>query len=175
MSWEQWVAQFHRSKKYKSKMEWTRDFPSSSVVKTSPSNAGVVGSIPGWGARIPRLVAKKTKTENRRNTVTNSVKTLKMVPIKKKKNLKKKAVDCEVGGARPCGVWELKQHPLVTRYPWRVFRGSPRVRYTFMKDCSGCRMNWGDGSGERVGGLLWASEMMKNWTVKEGVSFWNDF
>ena len=85
-------------------MEWTRDFPSSSVVKTSPSNAGVVGSIPGWGARIPRLVAKKTKTENSRNTVTNSVKTLKMVHIKKKKNLKKKAVDCEVGGARPCGV-----------------------------------------------------------------------
>ena len=30
-----------------------RDFPGGPVVKTSPSNAGGAGSIPGWGAKIP--------------------------------------------------------------------------------------------------------------------------
>ena len=29
------------------------DFPGGQVVKTSPSNAGYKGSVPGWGARIP--------------------------------------------------------------------------------------------------------------------------
>ena len=29
------------------------DFPSSPVVKNPPSNAGDVGSIPGWGTKIP--------------------------------------------------------------------------------------------------------------------------
>ena len=29
-----------------------RDFPGGPVVKTSPSNTGAVGSIPGWGAKI---------------------------------------------------------------------------------------------------------------------------
>ena len=40
-----------------------RDFPGGLVVKTSPSNAGYVGSIPGWGAKIPHasLVVKKPK------------------------------------------------------------------------------------------------------------------
>ena len=30
-----------------------RDFPSSPGVKNLPSNAGDVGSIPGWGTKIP--------------------------------------------------------------------------------------------------------------------------
>ena len=30
-----------------------RDLPGGSVVKTSPSKAGGVGSIPGWGTKIP--------------------------------------------------------------------------------------------------------------------------
>ena len=30
-----------------------RDFPGGPVVKTSPSNAGDAGLIPGWGAKIP--------------------------------------------------------------------------------------------------------------------------
>ena len=29
------------------------DFPGGPVDKTSPSNAGGAGSIPGWGAKIP--------------------------------------------------------------------------------------------------------------------------
>ena len=36
-----------------SKIRKEGDFPGSPVVKTSPSNAGGVGSIPGWGAKIP--------------------------------------------------------------------------------------------------------------------------
>ena len=30
-----------------------RDFPGGPVVKTPPSNAQGVGSIPGWGTKIP--------------------------------------------------------------------------------------------------------------------------
>ena len=45
-----------------------RDFPGGLLVKTSPSDAGGVGSIPGWGAKIPMPQAKKqnkTKTEHK--------------------------------------------------------------------------------------------------------------
>ena len=38
---------------FKSKIE---DFPSGPVVKTSPSNAGCAGLIPGQGAKIPRTL-----------------------------------------------------------------------------------------------------------------------
>ena len=54
------------------------------MVKTSPSYAGGAGSIPGWGAGIPHASRPKSKTWNRGNVLTNSVKTLKMVHIKKK-------------------------------------------------------------------------------------------
>ena len=36
-----------------------RDFPGGPLVKSSPSNAGGAGSIPGWGAKT--LGAKKSK------------------------------------------------------------------------------------------------------------------
>ena len=55
------------------------------MVNTSPSNAGGVGSIPGQKADSTCLAAKKTKTENRSNVVTNSIRALKMVHIKKKR------------------------------------------------------------------------------------------
>ena len=35
-----------------------RDFPSGLVVKNSPSNAGVLGSIPGGGTKIPRVAGQ---------------------------------------------------------------------------------------------------------------------
>ena len=35
------------------------DFPGGPVVKTSPSNAGGVGSIPDWGAKIPHASGPK--------------------------------------------------------------------------------------------------------------------
>ena len=31
------------------------------MVKTSSSSVGRVGSISGWGAKVPHVVAKKTK------------------------------------------------------------------------------------------------------------------
>ena len=62
--------------------EWLQDGP---VVKTSPSNAGDVGSIPVWEAKSPHASWPKNQTQNRNNIVTNWIKTLKMVHIKKKK------------------------------------------------------------------------------------------
>ena len=37
-----------------------RDFHGSLLVKTSLSNAGGVGSIPGWGVKIPLPSGQKT-------------------------------------------------------------------------------------------------------------------
>ena len=56
------------------------DFLDGPVVKTSPSNAGVAGSIPGQGTKIPDASMPKKKKDK----VTNSIKTLKMIHIKKK-------------------------------------------------------------------------------------------
>ena len=39
-----------------------RDLPGGPVGKTSPSKAGSTGSIPGWGAKIPR--ASRPKNQN---------------------------------------------------------------------------------------------------------------
>ena len=47
------------------------------------------GLISGWGAKIPYAAVSKNP-EDRSNVVTNSIKTLKMVHVKKKKNLKTK-------------------------------------------------------------------------------------
>ena len=52
------------------------------MVKTLPSKAGGVDSLPGLGARS--LMPQDQKTENRSNIVTTSIKTL------KKKNKKQK-------------------------------------------------------------------------------------
>ena len=37
------------------------DFPGDPVVKTSPSNAGDVGSVSGWGAKIPHALWSKNQ------------------------------------------------------------------------------------------------------------------
>ncbi len=62
------------------------DFPGGPVVKTSPSDAGrwgrVRGSIPDWELRSHMPCSQNTKTENRNNNVTNSIKILKIVHIK---------------------------------------------------------------------------------------------
>ena len=64
---------------YPSKKAKSGDFPSGPMVKTSPSNAGGMDSIAGQGAKIP-----KPRTQNSRsNIVTNSIKTLKIIHIKK--------------------------------------------------------------------------------------------
>ena len=57
------------------------------MVKTVSSNGGSEDSIPGWDAEISRASGpkkkKKTQNTNRSNIVTNSVKTLKMIHIKR--------------------------------------------------------------------------------------------
>ena len=64
-----------------------RDLTGDPVANTSPSNAGDVGLILGWGTKISQLAAKKPRHKTG-NTVTSSIKTLKIVHIKK--NLKKR-------------------------------------------------------------------------------------
>ena len=50
-----------------------------------------MGSNPGWGGLATCLVAKKNQNVHHRSyTVTNSIKTSKIVHIKKKKKVKKK-------------------------------------------------------------------------------------
>jgi len=63
------------------------------VVKTSPSNVGGADSVPGRGAKIPHAWGPKTQNLKHSTIITNSVKTLKMVHIKKKKTLKPKKGD----------------------------------------------------------------------------------
>ena len=43
------------------KFEATWDFPGGPVVKTSPSNAGGAGLIPGWRAKIPHASQPKAQ------------------------------------------------------------------------------------------------------------------
>ena len=53
------------------------DFPAGPLVKTWPSNAGGVGSVPGWEAKIPHACehAKRTKHKTRSIVAINSIKT----------------------------------------------------------------------------------------------------
>ena len=54
------------------------------MVKILPSNAGVVDSNPGSGARVPHaLWPKNQNIKHRSNIVMNSIRTLKMAYIKK--------------------------------------------------------------------------------------------
>ena len=47
-----------------------QDFPSSPVVKTLPSNAGGLGSIPGQKAKIPHASRPKKKTKQRTEAIS---------------------------------------------------------------------------------------------------------
>ena len=61
-----------------------RNFPGGLVVKNSLSSAGGVGSIPGWGAKIPHASQPKNQSINdRSNIVTNSIKDFKNGPHEK--------------------------------------------------------------------------------------------
>ena len=54
-----------------------------SVVKTLPSNAGGASSIPGWGAKILHASQPKNQSIRQEQYCKNSIRTLKMVHIKK--------------------------------------------------------------------------------------------
>ena len=56
--------------------KYTKDFPGVPVIKTLPSNARGVVSVPGWGAGIPHASQLKNQNINNiGNIVTNSIKT----------------------------------------------------------------------------------------------------
>ena len=62
----------------------------SPLVKISLSNSRGAGSFPCGEAKIPHASQpKKQNINNKSNIITNSIKTLEMVPIQKKKILKK--------------------------------------------------------------------------------------
>ena len=69
------------------------DFPGGPVTESLPSSSGDAGSIPGQGAEIPLACCQKKKKKKPKpfnNIITNSMKTVKMVHIKK--ILKKKMI-----------------------------------------------------------------------------------
>ena len=60
------------------------DFPGGPLVKTLPSNVVCVVLISGGGTKIPHALWPKTpKYKTETNLVTNSIRTIKMVHIKK--------------------------------------------------------------------------------------------
>ena len=72
-----------------------RDFPGGPVVKTSPSNAGVAGSISGQGAKIPHAPRPKNQNVKQKQYCNKFDKDLKIVHIKKKKKKKKRGEKME--------------------------------------------------------------------------------
>ena len=64
---------------------------------TSPSTAGCAGLILGWATKIPHALWPKKTKQSRCNIVTHSIKTLKMVHIKKKKKRKPSNQSMPVG------------------------------------------------------------------------------
>ena len=59
-------------------------FPKGPVVKTLSANVGAVDLLPDWGTKIPHALQPENQNLiNKSNIVTNSLKTLKMVHIKK--------------------------------------------------------------------------------------------
>ena len=70
------------------------DFLGGPVVRTSPSTAGCVGLIPDQRAKIPHAFGqKKTKPQHKKtknNILTNLIRTLKRIHVKKKKKILKK-------------------------------------------------------------------------------------
>ena len=76
------------------KIPCQRDFPGGSGLKTVSSNAGDVGSVLGWGDKIPHaLRPKKTKQKTEKTTVTKHS-TVKQNYCNKKK-IKKKSLITE--------------------------------------------------------------------------------
>ena len=63
----------------------TGDFPGGSVVKTSPSNAGGAGLIPGQGAKIPHASGPKNQSIKWKQYCNKIDKDFKNSPLQKKK------------------------------------------------------------------------------------------
>ena len=61
-----YICQGDRSEKLDESLQY-RDFPGSPVVKTSPFNAGRVGSVPDGGTKIPHASWPKKKKQNQKH------------------------------------------------------------------------------------------------------------
>ena len=96
--------------------------PRALVVKTLPSKAGGVGSIPGpERARIPHACGQKTKTWNRSDIVANSITTLEKVQIKEnlqktKQNIKENHQPVLETTARGCPKWGFSRAQPLLKY-----------------------------------------------------------
>ena len=66
------------------KMWQNGDFPGGPVVKTLPSNAGVAGSIPGRGAKIPHASRPKNQNTKQKQYCNKFNKDFKNGPHQKK-------------------------------------------------------------------------------------------
>ena len=67
------------------KLKWqARDFPGGPVVKTLPSNAGCVGSIPDPGAKIPHALGPKNQNIKQKQYCKKFNKDFKNGPHQKK-------------------------------------------------------------------------------------------
>ena len=73
------------------------DIPGSPVVKTSPSNAGVAGSVPGQGAKIPHALWTKKQNVKQKRYCNKFNKDFKNGPHQRKKNLKKRKEITDMG------------------------------------------------------------------------------
>ena len=92
----------------------------SPVVKTSPSNAGAVGSIPGQETKISHASQPKNNNiKNRINIVINSIKNFKMVHSKKE--VFKKRTQSSVSSYSLPPPWSLPGSS-VMRFSQQVYR-----------------------------------------------------
>ena len=90
-----------------SNLRLQQGLPSWSSVKTLTSNAGGVGLIPGWAAKIASASRPKNQNiKNRNHIVTNSIKDLKNSPLQN--NLKKKKTATNVQSTFPTIQLHLK-------------------------------------------------------------------
>ena len=80
------------------KMEIAWNFPGGPVVKTSLSSAGGADWIPGCGTKILHALWSKNYNQKRSNTVTNLIKPLKLVHIKK--SFKQKVAYSEISTSK---------------------------------------------------------------------------
>ena len=83
-----------------SKRRGSRDFPGGPVDKTLPSNAGGVGSIPGWGGKIPHTSRPKNQNIKQKQYCKEFNKDFKSGPYQKQTNKQTKNTK------RRCSKWD---------------------------------------------------------------------
>ena len=98
--WNSWVKILPSFISLLKKWENHQDFPGGPVVKTSPSNAGGVGSIPGRGAKFPHASQPKKRIIKQKQYCNKFNKDFKNGPHQKEKKEKKWENHKILSGAR---------------------------------------------------------------------------